>query len=161
VSESYLTGWTARHVKNTVLSRRHGQEYNGGTPRWIWFEELSCRTSFNPPRIDLWVMDTWGDKNAIAYEVKVSRSDFLREIANPAKREPAMAVSNFFYFAAPRDLIAASEVPEGCGLVEVIPRTAKVVVRAPRRSVASPSWEFLAAVGRGAFRLVRQEGVTP
>lgn len=153
MSEFPWTGWTARHVANTVLSRRHRQEYNGGTPRWIWFEELSCRTSFNPPRIDLWVMDTWGDKNAVAYEVKVSRSDFLREIAKPSKREPAMAVSNLFYFAAPRGLIAPSEIPEECGLVEVHGPYATVVVRAPRRPVAAPSWEFLACVGRAAFRL--------
>ena len=67
-----------------------------------------------------------------------------------------MAVSNQFYFAAPRGLIAPVEVPEGCGLVEVHAGYAKVTVPAPRRAIESPNWDFLAAVGRRGFRLIRE-----
>lgn len=156
LTRAELSAWNADRVADRVLARRHRQEYNGTSPRWIWFKELSVRTSFSPQRIDLWVMDTWGRMTAIAYEVKVSRGDFVRELANPAKREAAMAVSNQFYFAAPRALIATAEVPEGCGLVEVHAGISKVVVPAPRREIPPPGWEFLAAVGRRGFRLVRE-----
>lgn len=156
LTRAEMSAWTADRLADRVLARRHRQEYNGTSPRWIWFKELSTRTSFNPQRIDLWVMDTWGQMNAIAYEVKVSRSDFARELANPTKREAAMAVSNQFYFAAPRGLIAPVEVPEGCGLVEVHGGIVKVVVPAPRRAIQTPSWEFFAAVGRRGFRLIRE-----
>lgn len=54
-----------------------------------------------------------------AYEVKVSRKDFFDELANPQKRERAMAISHAFYFAVPYGLIEPGEVPEGCGLIWV------------------------------------------
>ena len=152
----FLPRWTADHLSDVVLGRRHRQEYNGTSPRWIWFKELSVRTSFNPQRIDLWVMDTWGRMNAIAYEVKISRGDFRRELAKPDKREAAMAVSNQFYFATPSGLVVPSEVPEGCGLVEVHGGIVKVVVPAPRRAISPPGWEFFASVGRRGFRLIME-----
>lgn len=99
---------------------------------------------------------TWGRMNVVAYEVKVSRGDFARELANPAKRAAAMEVSNQFFFAAPGGLIAPAEVPEGCGLVEVRGEISTVVVPAPRREIPPPGWGFLAAVGRRGFRLVRE-----
>ena len=156
LTRAEMSAWNADRLADRVLARRHRQEYNGTSPRWIWFKELSVRTSFNPQRIDLWVMDTWGRMTAIAYEVKVARGDFARELANPAKRAAAMAVSNQFYFAAPRGLIEPAEVPEGCGLVEVHAGISTVVVTAPRREIPPPGWEFLAAVGRRGFRLVRE-----
>lgn len=52
-----------------------------------------------------------------AYEVKISRKDFLSELADPYKRERAMALSHRFYFAVPYGLIEPHEVPPECGLL--------------------------------------------
>lgn len=66
----------------------------------------------------------------IGYEVKVSRSDFRREIRSPLKRAGAMRICDRFYFACPEALILAQEVPAGCGLVWV-GRTTRRIVAAP------------------------------
>lgn len=72
-------------------------------------------------RIDFFAWNTWPSTGfeRVAYEVKVCRSDFLREIADPSKRAAAELLSHAFYFATPAGLVATSEVPTGCGLVEV------------------------------------------
>lgn len=68
----------------------------------------------------------------------------------------ALALSTEFYFAAPPRCILPSEVPEGCGLVEVRPWGAeremrcRVVVKAPVRDTPNPGPEFWAAVVRRA-----------
>jgi hypothetical protein len=40
----------------------------------------------------------------VAYEVKVSREDFLNEVRKPEKRDRALALSHHFYFAMPAAL---------------------------------------------------------
>jgi hypothetical protein len=82
-------------------------------------------------------MDTWASSgfNKVAFEVKVSRYDFTKEMDNPNKREAAMSVSNQFYFVTPAALVQANEIPEDCGLmwVDVTGRVLqrKVAVRRP------------------------------
>lgn len=53
----------------------------------------------------------------IAYEVKVSRTDFRNELKDPDKRATVIANSSEFYFVTPKDLIGHGEVPLGCGLI--------------------------------------------
>lgn len=90
-------------------------------------------------RIDFFAVNTSGGWPAtpthrrIAYEVKVSRSDFSHEIARPEKRQQALDLSSEFYFACPEGLIREHEVPNECGLVYVGARRPVVVRRAPTR----------------------------
>lgn len=72
-------------------------------------------------RIDAFAMHTWPSKKfvRIAYEVKVSRQDFLNELKHPDKRLAAELFANFTYFAAPAGLIKLGELPDGWGLVEI------------------------------------------
>lgn len=104
-------------------------------------------------RIDAWVMDTWPGSNLrkTAFEVKVSRSDFKRELAQPDKRLAAMGVSNEFYFVVPATLVEPSEVPEGCGLlwVDVSGRLHEQKA-APRRSCGPLPEGFVAMLLRKA-----------
>lgn len=75
----------------------------------------------------------------IAIEVKISRADFRRDTAE--KREWWQALGHRFAYATPKGLITATELPPGCGLIEVerVERdTARPLVgwtvRAPRRT---------------------------
>lgn len=76
-------------------------------------------------RIDAWALDCWKCQksktyyNAYAFEVKVSRGDFLSEIKNPVKRLASLELSNYFYFVTPKGLVKASEIPDECGLKTV------------------------------------------
>lgn len=50
------------------------------------------------------------------YEVKVSRSDFQRDIFE-GKYKSYLPFCHYLYFAVPAGLLKKEEVPEGCGLV--------------------------------------------
>ena len=56
----------------------------------------------------------------IAHEIKTSRNDFLYEIKHPEKRTLAIKYSNQFFFVTPQKLVKPSEIPIGCGLLEVM-----------------------------------------
>lgn len=124
--------------------------------QWVFFEELRVGTGYGAgaeQRIDAWAMNLYPSKQLarIAFEVKISRSDFLREMTQPQKRRAAMFVANQFYFVTPPGLIKPSELPMEAGLIEVgnYPQT---VVEAPWRDDVLPSWSFIAAICRRVYR---------
>jgi len=131
-----------------ILRSRHT------APEWVFFDELRYGTGFgkdSEQRIDAWAMHTWPSKGylKIAFEIKVYRSDFLKELADPYKRKPALNVSNRFYFVGPRGLMTKYEMPEECGLMEISPDgTVKIAKEAPDRKAEAPSWRFLASLAR-------------
>lgn len=130
--------------------------------------------------IDGFAMSTLSHNNfkRRAFEVKVSRSDFLHELKDPLKRRYAMHLSNEFYFVAPLDIIRVEEVPFACGLIEVAENRqdgeqlktfwrpfqkgkhtygwhwpergmmARITIPAPYRDSGPPSWRFVAGVLR-------------
>ena len=124
---------------------------------WIIVEEVRCGTGFrttsstSEQRIDLFALHIWPSQGwrRVAYEVKISRSDFLAEIKKPRKRAMALMFSNLFYFATPPGLVSISEIPPECGLVEVHP-DGKCVVRVspPWRDSQPPTWSFVASLIR-------------
>lgn len=141
-----------------ALRRRHPES------EWAFFEELRAGTGYrktwastgpldnNPEqRFDAWAINLYPSKNflRIAYEIKVSRSDFLREIKHPEKRAQALQLSNQFYFVAPPGLIKASELPPEAGLIEVKGEwESRLKVRAPVREAVAPTWQFFASIAR-------------
>ncbi|MFD2168488.1 hypothetical protein [Tumebacillus lipolyticus] len=148
-----------------ALRQRHSQE-NAGVKEWAFFEELRVTTGLNPlstrhrdyrldkskaQRIDAWVINCYPSKNflRVAYEVKVSRSDFLHEIKHQEKRQQALALSNQYFFVVPKGLVKPEEVPEECGLIYVDGnQRARVVKQAPMRETAPPDWGFLCSIAR-------------
>lgn len=133
--------------------------------RDLFFSEVRYGTGFGEVygeksdwerRIDAWVLAPWPSQGLVrtSYEVKVNRSDFLREVKSPRKRRPALLVSNLYYFATPPGLVHEGELPIEAGLVEVRPekdRPLTWVVRAPHRETIPPSWRFVASILRQAL----------
>lgn len=100
--------------------------------------------------IDLFVMEDIPSKlfKRTAYEIKVSKSDFSRELADPCKRRAAVRFANEFYFATPERLIDPKNIPYDCGLIEVSEQGyCQVIVSAPWHDNA-PNWGFIAALAR-------------
>ena len=88
-----------------------------------------------------------------ALEVKVSRSDFLSEVADPRKRDPAMAIAHRFAFVTPAGLVKPEEIPEGLGLLEVnSERRVEVRVRPSLMSPEQPDWRLVASIARAMMR---------
>jgi len=66
-------------------------------------------------RMDAWVMPrSWTRQAITAYEVKVSRSDFLGD----EKWRNYLPLCNYFYFATAPGLIQLNELPTEVGLIE-------------------------------------------
>lgn len=98
---------------------------------WALLTEVPLRTSHDPSRsasywntnqrtIDVMMVRNWGGGDGfwrVAFEVKVSRSDYRNE--TDAKRAPAEASAHQCYYLTPAGLIRPEELPVGWGLMEV------------------------------------------
>lgn len=148
-----------------ALRKRHGI----AGMQWAFFGELRAGTGYavwnykegkhfpnNPEqRFDAWAINLYPSKKheRIAYEIKVSRADFLHEIKNPEKRQQALSLSNYFYFAVPKGLVSVEEIPEECGLIEVNEDlTSRIKKKAPYRDTELATWQFLCAIARRAVK---------
>lgn len=128
-------------------------------PEWAFFSELRAGTGYNSrkkkrnpeQRFDAWALNCWPSKGfvSIAFEVKISRSDFLAELKNPKKRKQAMDFSCEFYFVTPLKLVKLDEIPEDCGWITVNETgVARVRKKSPRNEKPSLEWGFFASVAR-------------
>lgn len=97
---------TADEVKDGLRRRHPAIAYDTGGPGpWTTFEEWGG--------IDLLAVSCWssqGGYGRVGYEVKVSRSDYRRELLNPSKRALNVEWCNEFYFAVPEGLLTAEEL---------------------------------------------------
>lgn len=124
-------------------------------PNCICVEELrisSGASRGSGQRIDLWAMEEWPSKGfkRVAYEVKISRGDYLREIRDPLKRRGAKLVAQEFYFVAPDGVIKPEEVPYDCGLIVVRDGELVIEVDAPQLPDSAPTWGFVVSLVRSA-----------
>jgi hypothetical protein len=122
-------------------------------PAWASFVELRDAAGYEAFRtLDFWAMHTWPSKGflRVAVEIKVTRSDFLRELNEPGKRAGFEAISHEFYFAAPTGLIKPAELPEGVGLLEATAKTLRAKMRAKQRQPADPDVSFVAVLLKAA-----------
>ena len=144
-------------MKSTEIIERLREKYP--PPQWAFFAELRVGTGYknyrnterNPEqRLDAWVMNCWPSSGfrSISFEIKVSRSDFLNEIANPHKRAQAVMLSNEFYFVVPHGLVEVEEIPEDCGLVVVYDGVTRVKKESAVNDEPLLDWHFLASIAR-------------
>ncbi len=92
--------------------------------------------------------------NPCVDEVKISRADFLADVALTDKRAGYAKVAEVVYYAAPAGMIEASEVPSDCGLlVEVEIGKFEIAKQPKRRPVSLTTHHFMNLILKpGAFR---------
>ena len=85
-------------------------------PAMVWLDmQLGPAGSMRP---DVFTIErTYTALNTRAFEVKVSRSDFLAD-ATAGKAQGYRSVAGALVFAAPKGLLKREEIPDGCGLIE-------------------------------------------
>jgi hypothetical protein len=170
---------TAEQVK-AALRKRHGMDNSTGM--WVCVDEAFCGWRSRGGGIDLLAIGVWDSATApglkgvrqvanpaVAYEVKVSRSDFKRELYGRRRRWPqdddvwvgawpekarwAIEKTNYFMFAVPKGLLLDHEVerreppeegrplfvPPGVGLIEV--DASGCSVRIPATSKEARPWK--------------------
>ncbi len=95
---------------------------------WLTFTEIEVpgteasygreRGSTTSGRVDVAALKpgAYSRKDLRAYEVKVSRSDFLNDV-NSQKYKRYLQVFHRVYFAVPKGLVTKDELPDGVGLI--------------------------------------------
>jgi hypothetical protein len=113
---------------------------------WVLATEVSDSTGVTHSysrvsRLDAIAVSCWrSSRYAVhGFEVKVSRSDFLREIADPDKRARFEESCNQFWFACAPDVAEPAEVPDGCGLLVATKNGSKLVRKVTARYYADRS----------------------
>lgn len=143
-----LTDETRRVIE--LLRHHHTTKQN----QWATFVELRNGTGMHSiTGIDFFAVNTWPSKHfhTIAYEIKVSRSDFAKELQWPDKRAFAESVANQCMFVVPNGLVRPDEVPEGWGLIYADAGGLKTVKHGTqKRDVSWPKSFVMSMVRRAA-----------
>jgi hypothetical protein len=88
-------------------------------------------------RMDAWAMKkSWSNPLVIAYEVKISRSDFLHD----HKLQDYLPYCNEMYMVCPKEVVKEDELPNGFGLMAVASTGNRIITKkkAPYRNVEIP-----------------------
>lgn len=90
-----------------LLEERHAKD--------VYVGECKTGSSWDGcQRLDAWVLvKTWSPCTTIGYEVKRTRSDFLRD----QKWQGYLPMCHLFYFVTPRGVVQPEELPADCGLM--------------------------------------------
>lgn len=111
--------------------------------------------------LDAMAMGVWPSRGLVLHgiEIKVSRGDWRRELAVPEKAEQLARFCDFFWLAAPEDIIPVDQLPLNWGLLEL--KNGKLVqAKAAEKLAATPhTKDLLAAVFRAACRPAAQDEV--
>lgn len=105
-------------------------------PEWAFFTEFSDGTGGQKSRqIDVLAVNLWPSRaRVVAIEVKVSRADFARELAQPNKRRPWEWAE--CWFAVGPGVAKPDEVPAGWGLLQLQSNgTLRTLVHAQQREL--------------------------
>lgn len=80
----------------------------------------------NHVRLDAWVMPrSWAHPEITAYEIKISRNDFLRD----EKWQKYLELCHSLYFVAPKGVVDKFELPAEVGLLEVSANAKRLYTR--------------------------------
>lgn len=139
-----------------LIERIHIKYGNKGG---LVIENVANSTGFSAGTfIDALSVDTWGDYGyRRAFEVKVSRSDLLKELGMPHKNEFFRDHCHEFWYVCAKGIVKdMSEIPDGCGLLVPYGAGLSVKKQAQRKKCESVPSSFLAAIARRAL----ERGVT-
>lgn len=132
-----------------ALKDKHNRNYRSD----VMFPELRLGSGYSDiaqRRIDLFVISSDKGNYTTAYEIKVSRGDFLKDIKNDVKQRGARLYSSNFYYVAPKEMIKPDEIPMWAGLMEYDFETKQFNKRivAPLQSRNTPSWSLICSLVR-------------
>jgi len=126
---------------------------------WCWFVEWNPGCS-SGRRLDAAAINRWHTRGyaTMAFELKRSRQDFLKELAEPAKREEALAISSLFWFVTPEGLVKPEEVPPEAGLAWVtVDGAVRIRRKPPERPRPEATWDRIGAI----LRSLAVNGILP
>ncbi len=117
----------------TLLRERYAAK-SGNGPEWAYIEKVRDAAGFNAKRTaDAMALSLWPSRgNELhGFEVKVSRGDWRRELADPAKADGWHAIVDRWWIVAPKGVVPRDELPATWGLLETGVRGLAVTKQAP------------------------------
>lgn len=123
------------------------------SPEWAIFFEVGNGTGSRASRYcDAMAMGLWPSRGLAmhGFEIKASRHDWQREIANPAKAEEHVALCDFWWIVAPKGIVREGELPPTWGLIEFADGKLKQTTQAPKLIPKDWDRQFIAALLRRA-----------
>lgn len=119
----------------------------------ILFEVANATGAGGNRYADAIAMGLWPSRglHIHGYEIKVSRSDWLKELKNPCKADEIGKFCDYWWIVAPVGIVKEEELPETWGLYEVVDgKLVKKVAAAKNEYVTPLTRPFLAALLRRA-----------
>jgi len=140
-----------------------------GRPRWGLVPEVRSHAGPGDPdvlrRADAIARDLYPPVGSLhrfhGFEVKTSRRDFLRELADPEKSAPIALFCAAWYLVVPAPwknvVLRTTELPDRWGLIEIGTGTPEIVIVAEEREAERPTPGFEAALFCAALARGRRE----
>ena len=164
-----ISDWDKTHAVIAMLRARYSATNPGNGPRYIYAAEVRNQAGFGGywsdgtklRTADFVAMDTWPSKGLAlhGHEVKVSRSDWLHELADPDKAEAFRPYMDFWWLVVPdRGIVRDGELPDGWGLLAGAGKGLRAVVSAPRRKAEPMPKGMMAAFLRSVDGQARAFG---
>lgn len=110
-------------------------ERAGNGDAWAFIPQVRSAAAFDARRtIDAYAMALWPSRGLVlhAFEIKSARSDWLREMKNPAKAEVFCELADFFWLVVgDKEIVKPGELPPTWGLLVPHGAGLRVEVEAP------------------------------
>lgn len=126
-------------------------------PEWALMEEVAPATGGGTRYADGVAVNLWSSRghSIHGFEIKASRSDWLRELKDPSKAEPVFRYCDHWFIVAPRGIVKEGELPPTWGLLEM--RSDGLLVaktHAPKLEAQPVSRAFFASMMRRGYELL-------
>ena len=157
-------GTDAKHTERTMLDAlhdRYSQASQGVLRRWVCAEHVRSGAGFDRRCADFIAQDTWQYQGLAlhGHEVKVSRSDWLRELADPDKAAAVKRYCDRWWLVVPDRRIVRDDLPEDWGLLDLdAAGRLRIAKRAPKLAPDSISASFRAALLRAVAKTASRRG---
>lgn len=129
-------------------------------PEWAFLLQVRSSTGANYARTaDALAMSLYPSRglHLHGFEIKVSKSDWKRELSNPDKAEEIARFCHFWWVVAPEGVVPVDEVPPNWGLLELIKDGRWKIAKKAEFLKAEPLTHTLLA---GVFRNISTRMVT-
>lgn len=109
----------------TMLRKRHARQGNGGSGEYAFLTHVRDEAGFSGSRtMDALAMSLWPSRGLAlhGFEVKCSRSDWVKELRTPEKAEKLASRCDYWWLVvADPAIVKPGELPEGWGLLVATP----------------------------------------
>lgn len=135
-----------------LLRRRHP------AGEWAFLEEVAPATGGGTRYADAIAINLWQSRGHAVhgFEVKVSRSDWLRELKQPEKAEPVFRYCDHWWLVAEKNIVKDGELPHTWGHLERRGNGLHTVKAAPRLEAAPLTRAFFASLVRRGHEVLER-----